>query len=185
MSIVLSPRLWAWECHVNFSSLESLLSGIMVFSVLVMSLWRPCVPPSPTWSQVSGGGWAMRRLQMSLLTHALLSDGLFLKPWALCPYLSPQEERLLGIPYSKITGVDIAVSVSRKIEYLACAWAQEMPTNDSSNPADQGIHQTLLMQFKGLLTSPELSDLRPKKIPELTRPQGTLPTGVISSRLLK
>ena len=105
--------------------------GCVVFSVLAVSLWRPCVLPSPDL-RVSGGGMGSWGDVVSLppsssLLWWCISTGV------LCPYLSPQVEHLLGIPL-KFGCWHCCFSVPKPHEYM-CPWAQEIHTNESLNQA--------------------------------------------------
>ena len=91
----------------------------VVFTVLIMALWRPCVPPSLTSESVVEG-WLHEEMQCpSLPPHLFSYDVSAQAHWALCPYLSPQVEHLLGIsPRSECW--NCCFSVPRAHEYLGC-----------------------------------------------------------------
>ena len=71
-------------------------------------------------------------------------------PWALCPYVSPQEEHLLGIPL-RSGCCHCCFSVPKAHEYLACVHEPRkcLQTNHQIKPVRYSA-DTVGVQFKGL-----------------------------------
>lgn len=117
MSIVLLGRLWAWNVMLISRPLSHSLSVLYSVSVLVMCLWRPCVLFLISESVVEG--WAGENTVSLPPSSPLLWWWSAQAPWALCPYLSPREEHLLGIPLRSECW-HCCFSVPKAHEYLAC-----------------------------------------------------------------
>ena len=122
----------------------------VVFSELVVSLWRPCVPPSLISESVVEG-WVREEMQCLFLPSQLFSDDVQHRfPWALCPYLSPQEEYLLGIPLRSGCW-HCCFSVPKAHEYLGCVHEPRkyLEMNHQIKPV-KCCAETVAVQFTGL-----------------------------------
>ena len=98
MSIVLSLQSMSMECHVNSSSLSHSLSVACSVQCAVRVSLKALYPSFPDL-RVSGGGMGLWGDTVSLPSSSPLLWWYSAQvPWALYPYLFPQEEYLLGIP---------------------------------------------------------------------------------------
>ena len=122
----------------------------VVFSELVVSFWRPCVPPSLISESVVEG-WVREEMQCLFLPSHLFSDDVQHRfPWALCPYLSPQEEYLLRIPLRSGCW-HCCFSVPKAHEYLGCVHEPRkyLEKNHQIKPVKCSA-ETVGVQFTGL-----------------------------------
>ena len=138
----------------------------VVFSVLVMSLLRPCVPPSLPDLRISGGGMGSWGNAMSLppsSPHFWWCSAQV--PWALCPYLSPQVEHLENPLKSGCW--HCCFSVSKAHEYLKCIHEPRkyLQMNNQIRPAKYTA-KPVELHFIGLQALPFAWTWDQRKIPE-------------------
>ena len=101
--------------------------------------------------RVSGGGMGLWGDTLSLPPSSPLVWWWSAQaPWALCPYLSPQEKHLLGIPL-RSGCCHCCFSVPKAHEYLACVHEPRkcLQTNHQIKPVRCSA-DTVGVQFKGL-----------------------------------
>ena len=101
--------------------------------------------------RVSGGGMGLWGDTLSLPPSSPLVWWWSAQaPWALCPYLSPQEEHLLGIPLRSGCW-HCCFSVPKAHEYLGCVHEPRkcLQTNHQIKPVRCSA-DTVGVQFKGL-----------------------------------
>ena len=109
--------------------------GCVVFSALVVSLKALC--PSRPDLRVSGGGMGSWGDAVPLPPSSRLLWWCSAQaPWALCPYLSPQEEHLLGLPLRSGCW-HCCFSVPKAHEHLGCMHEPRkyLQTNHRIRPA--------------------------------------------------
>ena len=119
MSVVLSLQSMRMECHVNSSSLSHSLSVVCGVQCAGRVSLKALCPSFPDL-RVSGGGMGLWGDTVSLPPSSPLLWWCSAQvPWALYPYLSPQEEYLLGIPLRSGCW-HCCFSVPKAHEYLWC-----------------------------------------------------------------
>ena len=148
----------------------------VVFSVLVVSLWRPYVPPSLISSESVLARWACKETQCpSLLTSSLM----MFSTGTLGPVSIP-------VPSNGAPAVDIAVSVSQR---LMSTWDVCMSPGNTYKWIIKSSQSDALQKLLGYNSQACKScaylDLRPKKDPRVDRDIKGFMDGVISMSEVK
>ena len=150
MSVVLSLQSLSMECHVNSSSLSHSLSVVCGVQCAGRVSLKALCPSFPDL-RVSGGGMGLWGDTVSLPPSSPLLWWCSAQvPWALYPYLSPQEEYLLGIPL-KSGCWHCCFSVPKAHEYLWCVHEPRkyLQMNNQIKPGGCSA-ETVGVQFTGL-----------------------------------
>ena len=150
----------------------------VVFSVLVMSLWRPCVPPSLNLSQC----WRDGLVRRCSVPPSLLSSSLMMfSTGTLGPVSIPVPSSVTPAGNSSKIWVLTLLFQCPKGSWVPrmCAWDQEIPTNEPSYHASQTLLEMLGYSSQDC-RSCTYPDLRPKKDPRVDRDIKGLIDGMIS-----